>query len=1105
MSPSAFRCLASALVLLAVSAGPLSAAIKIAGSVEAGEQRIAGAQVTLLPAADPAEGFEALFADPKLVPLAGARSERDGSFELLAPEAGFYRVVVEAEGYLGTLRWAVALTPSLVSLGPIELVPARRVRLAVSDPEGRPVAGARIRIRFKDQGLVRAPRWPLFYRTAADGGAMVAVPAAEEALGVVAVPGFALNVAKLAMGAEAAALRLEAGTPLTIKAVDTRRRPLPDVGLMVGVLGTAIGRSGRDGQVSVPLLPGQEKLELLDAAGRRAALEVPPQPAAGPLEVELAEPRLIAGQVVEAPGQAPIEGAWVFVGTWPPLFTRSDRAGHFELALPPAGEFEVQAVKEGYLRARAPAAGPAPLILGLEPAARIEGRVKSGGRGVAGARVSVTSDMSFSPRRFTHTEAETDKEGRFVLDEVAAGDPLEVDVMIGMRRLPRTRVPPLAAGESRVVDFELPHSESWACRVVDPAGNPVPGAEVVAMKVASGMSRLTFANREVWDRTFNLVRVGKTDPQGRLAAELPEAGIFDFGVLAKGFGPKLLRGVRVGRDPDDPAEPSEPWLPEEIVLNPAVPVRGQVTGGDGQGIVEVGIFMTLASDDPRGGIYRGGARGTPTATTEASGEFSFREVEAGQRFFLLAHKEGYLPAVLEDAAADGEPLRLVLHRAARLEGKVMSGGRPVSRAWLELEQLEPLRRPGDWGGRNLRGISDAEGKYSIDGLGPGRYRILGHGPDGYRKFVGESFEIASGEKKVLDIEREKGVVVFGKVLLPTGEPVPAAQVSHGTAAEDEGMTFGGEGSTDALGQYRLATAAAGPGWLRVERPGHKPLRRPVDLDEEVNEVDLVLEAGSIELEGRVVAPGGEPVTGATVTLTGEEIHREIASGPDGAVLLSGLESGEYLLQIRQEGYLFKPQQLELKTSRRGLEWQLAGAGSRLRGQIAGVAERELPDLEIAARLLDPEVFKKAEGAAYPIGLAIPGQIGAGGRFEVGGLGPGRWSLVAVNPRAGAVAEATVEIADGQSELEQDLDFGRLAGPWVAHIRQGGKNLARFHYALVSANGGGLLFAPSLTGRLELRAPPGSYRLSIHTGIGRPQEIEIEIGAPSEQVIELPPP
>ncbi len=39
-------------------------------------------------------------------------------------------------------------------------------------------------------------------------------------------------------------------------------------------------------------------------------------------------------------------------------------------------------------------------------------------------------------------------------------------------------------------------------------------------------------------------------------------------------------------------------------------------------------------------------------------------------------------------------------------------------------------------------------------------------------------------------------------------------------------------------------------------------------------------------------------------------------------------------------------------------------------------------------------------------------------------------------------------------------------------------------------------------RLELRAPPGSYRLHLSLGREGGQEVAVEMGAPSEQVIEL---
>ncbi len=198
--------------------------------------------------------------------------------------------------------------------------------------------------------------------------------------------------------------------------------------------------------------------------------------------------------MVEAPGQEPVAGAWVFVWTWPPRFTRSDGRGNFALAVPFSGEFELQAVKEGYRRARVPAAEPASqLILGLEPAASIAGRVAdAAGRGIGGAGVMVTpppSRSSLPARPFARNEVVTDGEGRYLLEEVVAGAPLEVDVTVGMRRVPQVAVPPLAAGETKVVDFVLPLAERWSCRIVDEAGNPVAGAEVVAKPVGPGEPR----------------------------------------------------------------------------------------------------------------------------------------------------------------------------------------------------------------------------------------------------------------------------------------------------------------------------------------------------------------------------------------------------------------------------------------------------------------------------------------------------------------------------------------------------------------------------------------------------------------------------------------
>ncbi len=189
----------------------------------------------------------------------------------------------------------------------------------------------------------------------------------------------------------------------------------------------------------------------------------------------------------------------------------------------------------------------------------------------------------------------------------------------------------------------------------------------------------------------------------------------------------------------------------------------------------------------------------------------------------------------------GEPLRLELHRAGKLEGKVACAGQPVAGTVLEAEPEERAHSATGEGSMRSKGLSTASGSYSIGNMSPGRYRLVAHSPAFFQDWRSEPFELWSGESKVLDVELEKAVSVFGKVLLPNGEAVPGAFVSYGRSAEDSGKHFGRTPETDALGQYRLEKAGPGPGWLRVTSAGHPDLVRAVDLKDGVNEIDLVLE------------------------------------------------------------------------------------------------------------------------------------------------------------------------------------------------------------------------------------------------------------------------
>ena len=67
-------------------------------------------------------------------------------------------------------------------------------------------------------------------------------------------------------------------------------------------------------------------------------------------------------------------------------------------------------------------------------------------------------------------------------------------------------------------------------------------------------------------------------------------------------------------------------------------------------------------------------------------------------------------------------------------------------------------------------------------------------------------------------------------------------------------------------------------------------------------------------------------------------------------------------------------------------------------------------------------------------------------------------LIASLPNPQRVSEHVVEIGEGEEEKQQDLEFGGLAGPWVAILQSKGQPLAGHSFALIHSERGILLQA-----------------------------------------------
>jgi hypothetical protein len=207
-------------------------------------------------------------------------------------------------------------------------------------------------------------------------------------------------------------------------------------------------------------------------------------------------------------------------------------------------------------------------------------------------------------------------------------------------------------------------------------------------------------------------------------------------------------------------------------------------------------------------------------------------------------------------------------------------------------------------GSGLTTVTDVEGKYTLDGLLPGKYTLLAAAP-------GLAFDPPSRVVNLPPVATGQDFMaasaltfsISGKITEPSNGPgIPGVLVSDGA---------GRTAVTDAQGDYAFAYVPAGSYTLTPSKAGYAftPGNRVVVVSNADRSDQDFTGQTTFSVVGHVTVSGsGQPLAGVTVSAgTGYEA----VTDQDGVYLLAGLEPGTYVLQASKDGYDFAPSQRQV--------------------------------------------------------------------------------------------------------------------------------------------------------------------------------------------------
>lgn len=908
--------------------------------------------------------------------VAVARSGPDGRYRFPGLAAGRYDVSADEPRHVRFVRTDVAVAAGETRRVDVALTRGATLAGRVVDEAGAPVSGATGRLAAGgDRGMMAVLRQvqdagpgPTF-RTAADGS---------------------FRLTRVGPGT---------GQRLVVNHPEYEDRTVPGIDLAAGGQRTGLAVVLRRGL----RLAGTVVTEAGDPLG---GVEVRAQRAEGGMAGALAaniRVRIMGG-----------EGA----GSGQPRAV-SGPDGRFELRGLSAGEYSLQATREGYATRRLEAVRVAegadePVEIVLSTGASIAGVVRRPtGDPVANVVVTArgrgdTGEMAFLGRMSEPTGAD----GVFRFDGLVPGEAYDLQVL-GRSGLQARRTDVRAPADA--VDLTLSATGQVAGTVTDAAtSEPLRDFEVSCEPPApGGGGRVMFNVRRTGRRLGRRLGIGEDarltrgDDGAYVLDEVP-VGTCEVHVESPGYASSRLSGIKV--------EDGRTTSGVDVRLSRGAILRGQVVDASTSRPVPGASVSASSGEGVRGpALALLGGDGT---LTDADGRYEIGGLEAGRHRISVRHAD-YAEAVevVEAAPDPGTGPTVRLSRGGSLSGTVVTtAGQPVPGASVD---LMASGEAGFMGGGGQETQTDDAGRFRFDRLQPGRYRLratVRGGPTASTEAV-----LAPGSPAadaVLTVAG--GARLRGRV---TGLPDAARGAVTLMATGREGYAASGRAAAD--GSFEFAGVPAGPLTVRATSGdllgGQRSAVAQTTIAEGQTEatLDVVFE-GSFSIAGRVTRRGAA-VPGVLVVASlraGGGRNGTASTDESGRYRVEGLVEGTYMVSANPLGGGGGPQTktAEVKGDTT-VDFEIPTA--RLAGVVVESGSRQpLPDATVEV------VPAGGSGGAGIIRIGGGLTTDSNGRFTVEELEPRTYTVTIrragfqVSQRDVAAAEAgtdtlTFELTRGQ--------------------------------------------------------------------------------------------